>query len=575
MTTNGGGTQLRGPGRWLPGLAQLAGYPRGALRSDLGAGAAVAIVLIPSVLAYSELLGVAPQLGLYSALGAMVGYALFASSRKVIVGPDTTVALLAASTIAPLAAGDPLRAAALAATLALLSALLLIAAARFDLGAAADLLSKPVLVGYANGAALILVVSQLGSLAGVPLPRDAFLHKLADFAGALPDAHAPTLALGLALIALLLGLRAWAPRVPAALVAVAAGIAASYALALPDAGVAMLPPLPAGLPGPALPAFHLADLRSLVPGAIALAFLVFAEGIVLARTLAARRREPLDANREMTALGVANLGASLLGGYSVGASGSRSITADAAGGRTQVTQWVAIAILLVFVLLLAPLVGRLPRVALAAILIVAGVAMLDLAATRVLARLDPRSLTLSLAVSAGVLVFGVLAGVLLGIALSVARVLIETARPRDAVLRRSPADDRFHDLDDDEPGEAPPGVIVYRLYAPLLFPNARHVADRLRALVDAAPEPARCLVVDLQAVTHVDVTAAEVLVDLHDELEAAGVDVRFVHANRPLREQLARWMPDHDLGRHRFFPSSHAAVDDYLHPPGRRADKPE
>lgn len=550
--------------RRLPGLAQLVGYPRDALRPDLTAGAAVAIVMIPSVLAYSELLGVAPELGLYAALGSMTGYALFASSRKVIVGPDTTVALLAAGTIAPLAAGDPARAALLASVLALLTAALLFAAARFELGAAADLLSKPVLVGYANGAAFILVVSQLGSLTGIALPRDAFLHKLVDLVHGIDGAHTPTVLLGAALIALLLVLRAFTPRMPASLVAVAVAVAAAHAFALPDRGVAMLKPLPAGLPLPTLPAFRLADLPALVPGAIAVAFLVFAEGVVLAETLAARRRESVDANRELTALGVANLGSALLGGYNVGASGSRSITADAAGGRTQLAQWVAIAILLAFVLVLAPLVTRLPRAALAAILVVAGIAMVDVAATRVLSRLDRRSLYLSLAVSAGVLALGVLAGVLLGIALSVARVVIEMARPRDAVLRRRDHDKHFHDLDYDEPGASPPGVIVYRPYAPLIFANARHVAGRVRRIVADSAQPVRCVVLDLQAVTHVDVTAAEVLVELHDELQDAGVDVRFARANRPLREQLGAWLADHAIARERFFPSAHAAVDDYL-----------
>jgi SulP family sulfate permease len=550
--------------RWLPGLAQLADARQGAPGRDVAAGAAVAIVMIPSVLAYSELVGVAPEFGLYSALGAMVGYALFASSRKCIVGPDTTVALLAASAIAPLAAGDPARAAALAAALAIMSGLLLMAAARFELGAAADVLSKPVLVGYANGAALILVVSQLAALIGVPLPRDGIFHTLSGAVTALPHAHLPTLVLGIALVALLLALRLFAPRAPAALVAVIVGIALAQVLDLAGGGMAMLQPLPSGLPEPALPAVAFADVRALVPGAIALAFLIFAESIVLAQTLAAKRREAVDANAELVALGVANAAAGALGGYSVGASASRSITADAAGGRTQLAQWVAIALLLAFMLWLAPLVGRLPRVALAAILIVAGIGMIELAATRVLAQLDRHSFWLSLAVSAGVLVLGVLPGVLLGIALSVGRVMIEMARPGDALLRRRPNDKHFHDLDDDEAGAVPPGVIVYRLYAPLVFANARHVAERLRRLSLHASPPTRCLVLDLQAVTHVDVTASEVLVALHDELQGAGIDVRFARANRPLREQLTRWLAGHEIAHERFFPSAHAAVDDFL-----------
>jgi SulP family sulfate permease len=196
--------------------------------------------------------------------------------------------------------------------------------------------------------------------------------------------------------------------------------------------------------------------------------------------------------------------------------------------------------------------------------------MVDLAATRVLSRLDRRSLWLSLAVSAGVLVVGVLPGVLLGIALSVAAVVIDVARPRDALLRRRDHDKHFHDLDDDEPGDSPPGVIVYRPYAPLVFANARHVASRVHEAVAASAMPIRCVVLDLQAVTHVDVTASEVLVELHDELQAAGIDVRFARANRPLRKQLSAWLADHEIGRERFFPSAHAAVDDFL---GRRGER--
>jgi SulP family sulfate permease len=309
------------------------------------------------------------------------------------------------------------------------------------------------------------------------------------------------------------------------------------------------------------------DVSSLAPGAIALALLVFAEGVLLARTLASKRFEAVDPDQELTALGAANVAAGLVSGLPVGASTSRSVTADATGTRTQLTQWIAAAMLAAFVLFLAPALSALPRVALAAILVAAGVRLFDANELRSLYGLDHRAFGLALAVTLGVLLLGVLPGVLLGVVLSLARLLIEVARPRDAVLRRLPTDRRFHDLDDDEGGETTPGVLVYRLYAPLIFANARHVTDRLRGLVAAANPPVRCLVIDLQAVTHVDVTALRALRDLHDELEGGGVDVRFARANRPLREQLTRWMGDHRLGAERFFPSASAAVDDFLAKP--------
>jgi len=252
----------------------------------------------------------------------------------------------------------------------------------------------------------------------------------------------------------------------------------------------MLQPLPAGLPQPSLPPVAMADVRALVPGAIALAFLIFAESIVLAQTLAAKRREVVDANTELVALGVGNVASGVLGGYSVGASASRSITADAAGGRSQLVQWVAIALLLAFMLWLAPLIGRLPRVALAAILIVAGIGHARPRRDAVAHTARP---TLVLAVARGV-----------GGRTRARRAARRAARhralghagddrdgaPREALLRRRPNDKHFHDLDEEESGETPPGVVVYRLYAPLIFANARHVAERLRGW-SSGPTP-RC-----------------------------------------------------------------------------------
>jgi SulP family sulfate permease len=550
--------------RWLPGLAQVAAYPRGALPGDTTAALAIVVVMIPSVLAYAELAGVRPEAGLYAALAAMLAYAVFAPNRRVIVGPDTTIALLAGSVIAPLALGDPVRAAALAAMLAIACGLLLLLAGRLGLGDVADLLSTPVLVGYANGAALILIGTQLPVLLGLKLPRDAFFLRVYDAMRLLPDAHLPTLALGLALIAGMLVLARLAPRAPAALIACAAAIGASLALDLPARGVVHLQPLVAAIPAPSLPRFTLHDLQAIAPGALALALLVFAEGVLLARTLAAKHGEPVDADRELTALGAGNVAAGLVTGFPVGASTSRSVTADAAGGQTQLMQWIAAALLAAFVMYLAPALDALPRVALAAILVAAGVRLFDIGELRTLFGLDRRAYGLAWAVTLGVLILGVLPGVLLGVALSLARVLIEVARPQDALLRRLPTDRRFHDLADDEGGNATPAVLVYRLYAPLIFANARYVADRLRSLAAAAQPPLRCIVLDLQAVSHVDVTALATLRELHDEFESAGVDIRFARANRPLREQLTRWLPDHRIGQERFFPSASAAVDDFL-----------
>ena len=557
--------------RWLPGVAQLLDYPRGALRGDLVSGISVCVVMIPSVLAYAELAGVRPQSGLYAALGAMVLYALFTSTRRIIVGPDTTIALLVGSVVIPLGASDPARTADLAALLALMTGVLLIVAGRVGFGNVADLLSTPVLVGYAAGAALLLVGTQLPVLLGVKVTSDAFFMRVAEVVLASPNANVWTASLGIGLIALILLVNRVSPRAPAALIACILAIVLSRVLDLPSHGVVHLSPMSSTLPMPSLPAITLQDVQALAPGALALALLVFAEGILMARTLAEKRRETVDADRELVALGAANVGAGLVSGFTVGASTSRSLTADATGAQTQLAQWIAAIVLLLFVLFVAPAVALLPRVALAAILIAAGVRLIDVGEWRTLLRLDRRAFVLALGVALAVLVLGVLPGVLIGVAFSLARLLLEVARPRDAILRRLATDRRFHDLADDEGGSLTPAVIVYRLYSPILFANARYVADRLRSLVAAAKPPVRCIVVDMQAVSHIDVTALHVLRDLHAELESSGIDVRFARANRPLREQLVRWIGQEDLGKERFFPSASAAVDDFLasHPTKR------
>ena len=564
MPTNGNASAPAGIARWLPGIGLFSDYPKGALPGDVIAGASACIVMIPSVIAYSDLVGVPAVAGLYAALGAMIAYALFGSGTRVVAGPDAAIALLAGAAILPLANGDPARAAALAAALAMLAGCLLLVAAWLKFGGIADLLSKPVLIGYMNGAALILAATQLGRLLGVPITADAFFPRIAEAAQKLPLAHGPTLAAGLLLITLLVVLRRVAPTVPGTLVACAVALLASSAFDLTAWGITLLGDVPQGLPRPGLPATTIDDVQALLPAALGIAFLVFAEGVLLARAFGAKHREEVDANGELVALGIANAAAGAIGGFAVTASQSRTAIVDAAGGRTQMAQWVAAALLVLFLLFLAPLLGRLPVVVLAAILVVAGITLLEWGVMKRLRRLDRRAFRMSLSVTLGVLVTGVVPGILLGVTLSLLGLLLSISRPRDAVLKRLPNDHRFHDLDEGEVGSAPAGVLVYRVYAPLIFANARHVAARVRALVASAEEPVRCIVLDLQAVTVMDLTAIETFYALYEELTGAGIDVRVAHANRPLREQLLRLGLARQIGEDRFFHAAWEAVDDWV-----------
>ena len=554
----------RGFARWLPGLALIAGYPRGALAGDLVAGASVALVTIPSAVACAELLGIAPITGLYAAVGGMIGYALLGTGRRIIVAPDPAVAVLAGSAILPLAAGDAIRAATLAAALAIIVGALLVLAARVSAGTVADLLSKPVLTGYLNGVALILIATQLSRFTGVALENDDFFPRVAEALRKVPQANAAAFALGASLVALLFVLRKLAPRWPGPLIACIAAVAAARLLDLPAHGVAALGTIPQGLPVPRWPDVGIGDAKGLLPAAIAIAFLAFAEGVVLARAFAAKHREEIDANQELVAFGAASAAAGALGGFPVNASQSRSAIADAAGARTQLAQWTAAAFLVLFLLFLAPSLERVPLVAFSAILVFAGLTLLDASVLRQIRRFDRRAFWHSLGVTLAVLILGLVPGLLLGMALSLVRLVVDVSRPRDAVLARLPDDHRFHDLDDDQPGSTPPGVLVYRLYAPLFFANARYFSERVRAAIAGASPSVRCLVLDLQAVGSMDVTATEAFALLYQELTDAGTDVRIAHANRPLREQLMRLGLAKEIGEDRFFHAAWEAVDDFV-----------
>jgi len=546
--------------RWVPGLTLFRDYRREWLSADLLAGVSVCVVMIPSVIAYAGLMGLPPQHGLYAALVPLLIYPFFGSSRQMIVGPDIAISLLIASAIAPLAAGNPARAAALAATVAVLSGLLLLLGARARIGAIADFLSKPVLVGYMTGAALILVASQLDKLFRIPLEHNDFFQRLGELAGKLHQAHGTTLLFGLSVLAVIIVLRRLTPKIPPALVVVVAAIGASRALRLEDRGVAVVGTFPSGLPGFALPVTDWRDIHTLLPAAIGIALLTYTEGILLARAFAAKNGYEVNPNQELSALGVADVFTGLFQGFSVTGSQSRTTINDSAGGKTQLASLVAAATLILFLLFLTPLIARLPVVALAALLIYGGSTLVEFDVMVRIYRFYPRSALLAALTTLGVLTVGVVPGILVGVALSLLALIERVSNPPDAVLRIAPGGG-FHDLGEDSKGQTIPGFIAYRFYAPLLFSNASHFVERVRGLVAASPVPVRWFLVDAQAITDIDITAAEALRALNKELHQQGIALKFAHANRPLRKVLERIGFTSEIGRESIFHAVHEAVE--------------
>jgi len=543
----------------MPGLAVVRGYRREWLRADILSGIGVCVVMIPSVIAYANLLGINPQHGLYAALVGLLVYPLFSSSRQVIVGPDIAITLLIAAAVGPLAGGNPHYAAVLSAAVALLSGGLLLLGARARIDVVADFLSKPVLVGYMSGAALILVASQLDKLFGVPLKQVNFFPRLLELAGKLPETHAPTLVIGLVLLALLVLLRRFAPRVPGALAVFILALGVSLAANPGERGIAVVGTFPAGLPHYSFPGMGLAVFQELLPAALGIALLTYTEGILLARAFAAKNGYEVDAKQELVALGLADIATGLFQGFSVTGSQARTGINDASGGKTQLVSLVAAGTLAVFLLFLTPVIARVPLVALSAMLIHAGFGLVEFDAMKRIYRFYPRSGLMAVLTTLGVLVVGVVPGILIGVAASLIDMINRVSRPPDAVLQLVPGHG-YHDVGDVWLAQTVPGLIAYRFYAQLMFSNIGHFVGRVRELVAASPTPLRWFLVDAQAITDIDVTALDALQQLEDELKRQGIALKIARANRPLREILERTGITREIGQESFFPSVHEAV---------------
>jgi SulP family sulfate permease len=544
---------------YLPTVSFLRGYRRAWFTADLLAGISVCLVMIPTVIAYAGLMGLPAQYGLYAALVPLAVYPFFGGSRQVIVGPDIALCLLIVSAVRPLAGGDPGRAAALAGTVAVLSGLLLLLGARARLGAVADFFSKPVLVGYMTGAALILVASQLDKLFGVSLQRNDFVPRLAELYGKLDKMNPATAIFGISLVTLLLGLHRFAPKIPSALVVCVVGVIASTSLGLEHRGVAVVGPLPAGLPAFTLPQFAWRDLQSLLPAAIGIALLSYTEVILLGRAFGAKNGYEVNANQELVALGASDLLTGFFQGFAGTGSQARTAVNDAVGGKTQVASLVAAAMLALFLLFLTPVVAHLPIVALAAILVYGGFALVEFDVMMRIYRYYPRSAAVAGLTTLGVLVAGVIPGILIGVVLSLFGLISRISNPPDAVLREIPGHG-FHDPGDTPGGQTLPGLLAYRFYAPLLFPNAAHFTARARQLILDSKTPVVWFLLDAQAITDIDVTALETLAALHRELKQKGIALKIAHANPPLRATLERTGLARELGENSFFASVHECV---------------
>jgi len=538
----------------MPILEWTRGYQRGWLRGDVVAGLTVAAYLIPQVMANAELARLPAQIGLWAALGALLGYALLGGSRLLSMGPESTASLMTATTLGSVPAADR---PATAIALALLVALACVLGWLLRLAAVAELLSKPILVGYMAGIAVVMVVSQLDDLLGLEVSGDGVGSQAWYVLNHLGRIHAPTASLGLAMVVVLLvASRLW-PKAPVALAGMLGATAVSAGLDLPAHGVETVGHIAHGLPAFHLPALDAGRWWSLAGPALAIAFVTFTDTILTARAFADEDRP--DAKEELLALGGANLGAGLMQGFPVSSSGSRTAIAHAVGGRSQLTGVVTLVATGAAVLFARPVLQAFPTAALGAVVVYAAVKLVDVGELVRFWRFRHSELVLAVATTAGVLTVGVLEGILVAIGLSVLDLLRRVARPHDAVLGIVPGLAGMHDVADYADAEPVPGLIVYRYDSPLFFANAEHFRTRTHAAVHAYPD-AEWMVINLEAISRIDITAADVLEDVRRELAEHGVEMGLARMKDDLRRRLEPTGLLARVGEDRIFPTLPTAV---------------
>jgi high affinity sulfate transporter 1 len=552
--------------RWLPGLDTLRRYESAWLPHDIFAGLVLATMLVPVGIAYAEASGLPGIYGLYATIIPLLAYALFGPSRILVLGPDSALAAVILGVVLPLSGGDPLRAATLAAMMAIVSGTVCILAGIARLGFVTELISKPIRYGYMNGIALTVLISQLPKLFGFSIDSEGPLRSLWAIAGAILEGRTNWVAFGVGLATLMVILLLHNnKRLPGILIAVVGATALVGVLGLAARyGVAILGPLPQGLPGFAVPWIAYSDIVPVLIGGCAVALVSFADTSVLSRAYAARLGTHVNPNQEMVGLGAANLATGFFQGFPISSSSSRTPVAEAAGARTQLTSVVG-ALAIAALLLVAPnLLQYLPTAALAAVVIAAAIGLIEVTDLRRIYRIQRWEFWLSIVCFIGVAVLGVIPGIGLAIVVAIAEFLWDGWRPHSAVLGRVYGVKGYHDITRYPDARRIPGLVLFRWDAPLFFANAEFFKERVLDAVAKSPTPVRWLVVAAEPVTSVDVSAGDTVAELDETLHAQGIELCFAELKDPVKDKLKRFGLFSQLGEQYFFPTIGAAVSSYL-----------
>ncbi|BBH41137.1 sulfate transporter [Microcystis viridis NIES-102] len=550
----------------LPGLKRLRSYRSAWLRGDIIAGITVAAYLVPQCLAYAELAGVQPIAGLWAILPPLLIYALLGSSPQLSVGPESTTAVMTAAAIMPLVAGDSSNYASLCSLLALLVGSVCCVAAFARLGFLADLLSKPILVGYMAGVAVIMIVGQLGKISGMSLKAESLFGQIGEFSGHLSEIHPPTLILAAAVLIFLLVVQRRFPNAPGPLLAVLLATSAVYLFDLNERGIAVIGEIPAGLPSLKVPrGFSSQQLVYLLSSAIGIALVGYSDNVLTARAFGAKNNYRIDGNQELLALGAVNIGNGIMQGFPVSSSGSRTAIGDSLGSRSQLFSLVAFLIVILVLLFLRPLLSLFPKAALGAIVIYAALRLIEISEFNRLRCFKTSEFRLALVTMFGVLATDILVGVGVAVGLSVVDLFTRLMRPHDAVLGEVPNLAGLHDIEDWQGATTIPGLVLYRYDAPLCFANAENFRKRVIAAIEAEKVPVEWFVLNAEAILDIDITAVDMLKELHRELIGRGITFAMARVKQDLYQQLKKGDLSETISTERIYATLEKAIEAFHH----------
>lgn len=550
--------------QFLPITTWLPQYPPAGLRADLVAGLAIWALTVPQALAYAGIAGVTPVAGLYAVPLAMIAYAFFGTSRTLSVGPDSATALLSATTISAFAAAGTNEHLTRTAVLAMLVGVLFLLFGLLRLGWVANFLATPVLKGFTHGLAIIIILGQIPKLLGIEGGKGYFFRQLWAILTRLPQAHLLTVVVGLFSLLLLFSLPRFAPKAPASLLTVVISILAVSLFNLDAKGVNVVGTIQTGLPPLTLPTIPLSQLQLLIPGALTIALVGYAESVAVAKTASEITGEDINSNQELVALGMANLGAGLSSGFVGMGSLSRGSVILAAGGRSQIVSLVNAGLVLLTLLVLMPLFRNLPQATLGALVIEAMVRSLKPAYVKKLYSIRIQEFRQFMLAFLGELCLGVFPGIALGVILSLMQIVRRGSYPPTAVLGKRPGKELYLDRTQHPDVETIPGLLIYRFDGLLMFINASHFAEQLRHHIAASDPPVQKVLINAETITDIDTTGIDQLLKLHRELRSQGITLALARVHSRVRGMLSRTGAMDVIGADQVYESIAEGVDVFM-----------